>query len=270
MQAEFGAPSFTVVRGRMPSGPSEVALGPQTAERLGLSIGDPMPIADRGAPDGEREAVVVGEVLMPIMDDNAFNQGIALTSDTLAAVGQSEGFDQTVVGFAEGIDEEEAARRTRAVRPDALSVYSFSSPPPDVANLNGVQFLPRVLGVFLGLLALAAVAHTLATSVRRRRRDLGIVRSFGFVAWDVLRTLATQSWTLVGIGVAFGIPLGIALGRVSWQLVAEQIGVRGSTPLSPLVPLVIALLAGLAAAVLSVPPGVAAARHRAVDALRME
>ena len=61
--------------------------------------------------------------------------------------------------------------------PEAISVYSFSSPPPDVANLDGVQFLPRVLGLFLGLLAIAAVGHALATSVRRRRHDLGIVRS---------------------------------------------------------------------------------------------
>jgi ABC-type lipoprotein release transport system permease subunit len=270
MQAELGAPSFSVVRGRMPSGPQEVAVGPKTADRLHLAIGDPIAIVDPDAPDGEREGVVVGEVLMPTMDDNAFNEGIALAPDTLAAVTQSEGFDQAVVGFEDGIDEQEAARRVSSRFPDSISVYSFSSPPPDVANLSGVQFLPRVLGVFLGLLAIAAVGHALATSVRRRRHDIGVVRAIGFVAGDVLRTLAAQSWTLVALGLVLGIPLGVAFGRVSWQMVAEQIGVRASAPTSTLVLVMIALLSGLAAAVLSVPPGVAAARQRAVDALRVE
>ena len=109
-------------------------------------------------------------------------------------------------------------------------MYSFSSLPPDVANLTGVQFLPRVLGLFLGLLAMAAVGHALATSVRRRRHDLGSRAVGRFVARDVLRTLTAQAWTLVAIGLAFGIPLGIALGQVSWQRVAEQIGVRARPP----------------------------------------
>jgi ABC-type lipoprotein release transport system permease subunit len=270
MQAELGAPSFSVVHGRMPAGPREIALGPKTVDRLGLAIGDPVSVTDPDAPHGEREAVLVGEVLMPIMDDNAFNEGIAMTPDALAAVSQTSGFDQAVVRFADGIDEEEAARRVRERLPDAISVYSFSSPPPDVANLSGVQFLPRILGLFLGLLAIAAVGHALASSVRRRRHDLGVVRAVGFVARDVLRALTAQSWTLVAIGLALGIPLGIALGRVSWQLVADQIGVRASAPTSPLVLVLVAVVAGLAAAALSVPPGVAAARQRSVDVLRVE
>ena len=38
MRAEHGTPSFTVVSGRMPSGPREVALGPKTADELGQLI----------------------------------------------------------------------------------------------------------------------------------------------------------------------------------------------------------------------------------------
>jgi ABC-type antimicrobial peptide transport system permease subunit len=114
------------------------------------------------------------------------------------------------------------------------------------------------------------VGHALASSVRRRRHDLGVVRAVGFVARDVLRALTAQSWTLVAIGLAVGIPLGIALGRVCWQLVAEEIGVRATATTSPLMLLAVTLIACLAAAALSVPPGVAAARQRSVDALRAE
>ena len=50
MGAEQGAPSFTVVSGRMPSGPREIAVGPKTAEQLGLAIGDSVSLADPTCP----------------------------------------------------------------------------------------------------------------------------------------------------------------------------------------------------------------------------
>jgi hypothetical protein len=70
--------------------------------------------------------------------------------------------------------------------------------------------------------------------------------------------------------LAFGIPLGVALGRMAWQVVADQIGVRASAPTSALVLLAVTLVAGVSAALLSVPPGIVAGRQRSVDALRAE
>ena len=270
MRAELGAPSFTVVKGRMPAGPREVALGPKTAEALGLGIGDTVHLTDPTSPDHPRQAVLVGQVLLPTFDENPFNEGIALAPDMHEAVGLSDGFEELVVRFSDDIDEGEAARRVREALPDALSVYAFPTPPPDVAHLEEVRLLPRLLGVFLGLLALAAVAHALATSVRRRRHDLGIVRSLGFLARDVMRTLTAQSWTLVAIGLLFGIPLGVALGRVAWGVVAEGVGVRPEASTSLTVLAVVALISGIAGAGLSLLPGLSAARQRAVDALRVE
>ncbi|MET0903739.1 MAG: ABC transporter permease [Acidimicrobiales bacterium] len=270
MTAERGAPSFTVVRGRMPAGPREVAVGPKTADKLGVASGDTIVLADPAERDGPREAVVVGEVLMPTFDDNLFNEGLVLTPDSLAAVRQTDGRDEVVVTFAEGVDDEVAAQRVRAVLPDGLPVYAFPSPPPDVANLSGVQFLPRLLGLFLGLLALAAIAHALATSVRRRRHDLGIVRSLGFVARDVLRAIVALSWTMVAVGLTVGIPLGMAAGRLAWRVVADGIGVRASATLSLTAVIAVAAAAWSVGAVLSLPAGATAARQRAVDALRVE
>jgi ABC-type lipoprotein release transport system permease subunit len=270
MRAETGTPSFTVVDGRMPSGSREVALGPKTAEKLGVGIGDTVAVEAPDSESGTLDAVVVGKVLLPTFDDNAFNEGIALAPDVHASVAQSSGFDEIVTTFADGIDQDEAAARVEKVLPDSLSVYGFPSPPPDVENLAGVQRLPRLLGLFLGLLALAAVGHALATSVRRRRHDLGIVRSLGFVGRDVVRTLTAQSWTLAALGLVVGIPLGIAIGRVAWGVVAEGIGVRPDASTSLGVVAAVVVLSGLAAALLALLPGILAARQRAVDTLRVE
>jgi ABC-type antimicrobial peptide transport system permease subunit len=133
-----------------------------------------------------------------------------------------------------------------------------------------VQFLPRVLGVFLALLALAAVGHALATSVRRRRHDLGIVRALGFVGRDVLQTITAQSWTLIAIGLVAGVPLGVAIGRLAWKVVADGIGVHADAGTSLGAIGAVALVSALAGALLAVLPGLAAARQRTIDALRVE
>ncbi len=275
MQAERGSPSLTVLRGRMPVGPREIAVGPALADRSHLHLGDRVRAVDHAAGgttrDGTtRDMVVVGEVLLPTFDDNPFNDGVAVAPTVIGDLADSDGFGQAVVTFAPTVSAAEARHRMTAALPASMSVYAFPSPPPDVANLAAVRFLPRLLGVFLGLLALAAVGHALATSLRRRRHDISIVRALGFVGRDVARTISAQSLTLMVIGLAAGVPLGLAIGRVSWRMVADGIGVS-SQPTTPPVALVTlgaaALVAGL---VLAAFPGRMAARLSTVEALRAE
>ena len=271
MGAEQGAPSFTVVSGRMPSGPREIAVGPKTAEQLGLAIGDSVSLADPDLPDGGREAVVVGEVLMPTQDDNAFNEGVVLTPDALAAVAETDGFDQVVVAFADGIDEDEAAQRVRAVLPDApvgvqLPLTAARRCQPRVGCSSCLESSgcssassPWRPWAMRSPPAFAAGVTTSGSSGRSGSSGgMSSVRSRPSRG----RSLPS-AWSL-------GIPLGIAAGRVAWQLVAEQIGVRASATTSPLELLIVALVAGLAGAALALPAGVVAARQRSVDALRAE
>lgn len=270
MQAERGSPSLTVLRGRMPVGPREIAVGPALADRSHLHLGDRVRAVDHAAGGTTRDMVVVGEVLLPTFDDNPFNDGVAVAPTVIGDLAGSDGFGQALVTFAPTVSAAEARHRMTAALPDSMSVYAFPSPPPDVANLAAVRFLPRLLGVFLGLLALAAVGHALATSLRRRRHDISIVRALGFVGRDVARTISAQSLTLMVIGLAAGVPLGLAIGRVSWRMVADGIGVS-SQPTTPPVALVTlgaaALVAGLVVAAF---PGRMAARLPTVKALRAE
>ena len=227
----------------------------------------------RAAPDGEREAVVVGEVLMPTMDDNAFNEGIAHDARRAGRRrADRRGSIRRWSRFADGIDEDEAARRVRDRPPGGdLGVQLLLTPAGrrqparravPAARARAVPRPPRHRG------RRPCARHQRAPSPSRPR---GRAVASASSARDVLRALTTQSWTLVAIGLVFGIPLGIALGRVAWQLVAEQIGVRASAPH------LAARAAGRRAGRMrrrrarsSVPPGVAAARQRSVDALRVE
>jgi hypothetical protein len=266
-----GSPSFTVVEGRMPTADEEVALGPALADSIGRDIGDRVTLT---GPDGEETGkVVVGLALLPTFDDDvSFNEGVAVTLPELDRLAHSDGEDNDtmLVTFADGISEAEAADRVSSVAPEAVSVYSYPVLPTDVANLDDVRPLPRALAVFLALLGLAAVAHALATSVQRRRRELGTVRSLGFLAGQVQRAVTVQSATMVVVGLVAGLPVGIVIGRTVWRSVAQGLGVV-ATPSVPAGPLVAVIPAAIVAGVLVAwYPGRMARRGVALDALRAE
>ncbi len=267
VQTVEGSPSLTVLRGRMPSNEAEIALGPKTADDLGKSIGDDVMVR---ADDGDLEVTVVGEVLFPVLNENPFNDGLAFHADLAGEIEQSDGFGAAMVGFAPGVTDENGIAAVRAALPESLSVYAYPEPPGDVANLAQVRSMPFALAAFLVVVALAAVGHALVTSVRRRRRDIGIVRSLGFFRREVLSSVAVQSATLITVGLVTGIPLGVALGRSAWSLVADGLGVA-SSPTIPALALVVLVPAALIAATgIAMLPALAAARVRAAEALRAE
>ena len=107
------------------------------------------------------------------------------------------------------------------------------------------------------------------TVVRRRRNELAILRTLGFVRRQVSATVAWQSTTLAAIGVVVGLPLGLVAGRWVWTLVAESTGVA-SDPIVPVLILLVVPGALLAANLLAALPGLAAARVRPAAVLRAE
>jgi hypothetical protein len=69
-----------------------------------------------------------------------------------------------------------------SARVEGLGPYAISGPstPADLVNFGQLEDLPLLLGLALGLAALLTIAHLLLTSVRRRRRDLAVLRALGF------------------------------------------------------------------------------------------
>ena len=110
----------------------------------------------------------------------------------------------------------------------------------------------------------------LVTAVRRRRRDLALLKTLGLVRRQVLSVVEWQALSLAGVAVAIGVPLGLLAGRWAWVLFASSAGLApaASIPL-PLVLLTIPVTAALAAGI-AVGPGRAAARVRAAVVLRAE
>ena len=105
-------------------------------------------------------------------------------------------------------------------------------PPPEVREVHGVNDLPLALATVLTLLAVGTIAHTLVTSVRRRRRDLAILKAVGFVGREVRASVAWQATAIAGAGLIVGLPLGVAAGRWAWTALAGAFAIE-PVPSSP-------------------------------------
>jgi ABC-type lipoprotein release transport system permease subunit len=141
---------------------------------------------------------------------------------------------------------------------------------PDLINLERVGYLPGLLAGLVALLALGTVTHTLVTSVRRRRRDLAILKTLGFGRGQISQTVAWQATSFALAAGLLGVPLGIVGGRWAWLVVAEQLGVAAGPVVPPVLLLTIAVGALLAANLAAAGPGLVAARIRPATVLRSE
>jgi ABC-type lipoprotein release transport system permease subunit len=95
--------------------------------------------------------------------------------------------------------------------------------PAEIVNYRTMGTTPAILGGGLALGAVVALALTLVASVRRRRRELALLKTLGFVRRQLASAVAWQSSIAVAIGVVIGVPIGIVLGRVLWNLFAHEI-----------------------------------------------
>jgi FtsX-like permease family len=254
-----------VLAGREPRAVDELALGRATLQRLGHRLGDVVAVRGAGRP---RQMRIVGEVLLPShLLSLALNQGGLVTMDGLQALFPGSFPNQFLVQYAPGAEEEAAFA---SLRRDFGRTVLRALAPDEVENLRRVRGLPFALAALLAALGAATLGHLLVTSVRRRRRDLAVLKTIGFVRSQVSATVAWQATTLAAVALAVGLPLGAAAGRWAWILVNQGLGSL-ATPLTPAVPLLLTvaatvLMANLVAAV----PARSAAATRPAVVLRSE
>ncbi|MDE3065618.1 MAG: FtsX-like permease family protein, partial [Acidobacteriota bacterium] len=142
--------------------------------------------------------------------------------------------------------------------------------PSEILNYRSLGDTPLWLALGFASGVAAAFALTIASSVRRRRRDLALLKTLGFTRRQIGSAVAWQATVSVLIGLVVGIPVGVVAGRWLWELFAQQIYAvpRATVPTLSLVLLGVAALA--LANVVAFFPSRTAARTRAALALRAE
>jgi hypothetical protein len=262
-----GSLSPTVVEGRQPAAAGEILLGTKTARALEAEIGDEVE-----GRTGKRVSKyrVVGRGVLPDFGVHgagtlALGNGAAMTLQGVRRLEPQAAPNVFLLGLAAT-----ANRRATLARLQRDVLASVPGRPADVANWGRVSAFPYALAALVAAAAAALLAHALLTSIRRRRRDLAILKTLGFERRDVRATVAWQATTVAAIGLLVGLPLGAATGRFAWNLFAAELGVAPE----PVVPLWSGLLvipaALLLANLVALLPGRIAAGTRPALVLRAE
>lgn len=259
-----------VIDGRLPTAADEVVVGRLTLSDLGKEIGDRVEVSR--APDAPAQSTrIVGTAILPAALDPSLTlgRGVLMTGAGVSAVyGDPQFVPNTfLVRFTEGTSTAEGVRSLQEDFPETAGGFDLAD---DAVNLSRVQGLPRLLAVLVALLGLGTLGNTLATSVRRHRRDLATMSALGLRRRQLGATVAWQATTFAAVALVVGVPLGVALGRTTWRLLMDSLGAAAgpAVPLAPL--LAVAVGTVVAANVIAALPARSAARTHPAAILHSE
>jgi MacB-like periplasmic core domain len=262
--------------GRMPAAPDEIALAPTTAGDLHAAIGSRVRLT--GGTTTPRAVTVTGIGFVPSGPHNGYSEGAWLTpagfDRIFAGARYAFKFHAATVTLRPGADIQAVARRldraAAAIHGGRAFTFTPPLPLPEAQQIRDVAVLPLALSGFLALLAVGAVGHALAIAVRRRRGELAVLRALGLTRLQSRLVIAAQASVLAMIGLVFGVPLGVALGRTLWRVAAGMAPLAYRPPLALWALLLAGPLTLLAANLLAAWPGQRAARLRTGQILRAE
>lgn len=275
-----------ILTGHTLQGPDQTVLGAVTLAQLHKRLGDTVEVTSGAG--SARPLTIVGTATMPTIGNGSgphLEMGIgALIPAALIPAPAKNPFNvpAAVAGPAvifidlksgSGVAGSRSLQKMTGPLTNQFNFGVFISPvlrPAEIVNYRSMGTTPAILGAALGAGAAAALALTLVASVRRRRRDLALLKTIGLSRRQLGAVVAWQSSVAVAIGTVVGVPLGIVVGRSLWQLFANGIN---AVPTPSVPALSIALIAGGAlvlANVIAFFPGRIAARTPTALLLRAE
>jgi hypothetical protein len=268
-------PTVAVTAGRLPTARNEIALAPATAGELHAGVGSVIRLTAGPVARVER---VTGIAFVPVGPHNGYADGSWLTpagfSWLFAGAQYAFKFHAATVQLRPGASVSAVARRLNAAAARITGGRAIGFGPPEhlaaVDEIRDLQVLPVALSVFLAMLALGAMAHALFSAVTRRRHELAVLRALGMTPRQARTVVMIQASVLAVLGLTFGVPLGLILGRNLWRAVASFTPLAYHPPLAIWALLLIGPITLLAANMLSAWPQRHAARLRTGQVLRTE
>jgi len=268
---------FSTVAGHPPTGPDQIGLGATTMRLVGAHLGSIVHIAAR---NGTSPFRVVSEVSFPVIAGGvvSLGNGALITVAGLYHALCPPGPEQAVCARSVKAHSNAgllvsvvSGPRGQAVIDHYLNGYSSATlrvTPTSLVNFGEAVNFPLIFGVMLALFGAATLAHLLVVSVSRRRQEIGLLKVLGFVNGQVVSAVAWQATTVVLIGIAVGVPLGVIVGRAIWKAFTDNLG---AVPVSVVPILVLGEVAVgvlIIANLIAVAPALMARRSKPGDLMR--
>jgi ABC-type lipoprotein release transport system permease subunit len=273
-----GNVTLTMLEGRAPQTTDEIVLGTATLRDVRRRVGQTVGVVSETGPP--RIMKIVGRAVFPQFGLGSFRPtGLgdgALTTAAGLSPEPHSSYNVFLVQLRAGAPADAADRVFRATvqgMPECDAGFCGSSRdtrPGDVTSYARIRSTPVVLSALLTILAAAAIGHALITSVRRRARELAVLKTMGFIRRQIYAAVAWQASTLAAVSLAIGIPAGIVAGRGVWTGFADRLGVAKDSVL-PVTAILLGVVGALVVANIAAAwPGTRAARLRPAAVLRNE
>jgi hypothetical protein len=190
---------LTLLAGHLPSGPGQIALGAQTLRSLHRQVGQTVQVAASGygvVNRTTRPMRIVGEPVFASLGRRGGFTGThlgigAVVSPSLLSIPfrltgcTATCYNFVLLRYRPGASPGAAradrliAAVTRLGCPAGSCPVTGDQRPLDIQGYAGIRDTPLILGAMLTLLGVAALVHVLVTGVRRRRRDMAILKIVG-------------------------------------------------------------------------------------------
>jgi putative ABC transport system permease protein len=241
-------------------GPNDAILRESFANDYGFAVGGWFIVR---TPTGEMLNLRVAGIYTPprfdsllgsvVLSHKTFDRWFVRPSDSLTLLASDAPKDRLAAALAS--------------YPDARVLTSPEFVEERGAELDGILNLLYALLALSVIVSLFGMVNTLVLAVFERTREIGMLRAVGLSRRQTRRMVRHESVVTALIGAALGLPLGIALAAAVTRALA-RFDLSFTVPVLPLaVFVVVAIVAGLAAAVL---PARRASRLDVLKALQYE
>ena len=264
-------PGFTLVSGRGPTGPGEVAVESSTLDRAHLEVGD-------------RTRAVIGDQARPVTITGEVRLGSSLFGATAVLVDETTARqvfapDGTVPSLSvtaeSGVSQETLRAAVGASLPSTLEAVTGATVQSETETSvqKGLAFFTIFLLVFAGVALFVGsfiIVNTFSMLVGQRSRELALLRAIGATRAQVLRTVLGEAVIIGLVGSVLGIGLGLLIAAGA----KAAIGTFLSTDLGSGLPIhpttiIMSVLVGVVVTVISaVLPARRASRVAPVAAMR--
>lgn len=278
-RSPFGPP---LLSGHAFRATNQVVLGTATLAALHKKLGDTVTVSSGAT---STRLTIVGTATLPTIGVGGLTHlemgSGAVLSYTLIPPGERNLYDVSPGPNAILVRIKPGANRTKALaslnailtkvggRSNGGLVVGVQRP-AQIINYRSLGSTPTILGGALALGAITALGLTLIASVRRRRRDLALLKILGFTHGQLAAAISWQSSVSVGIGTLVGVPLGIIIGHLVWDLFAHEIDAVPQ-PTVPVLSIVLIVLGALVLAnIVAAIPGRLAGRTPTAPLLRAD
>ena len=263
---------------------NQVVLGSRTLAQLHTQVGDFVTFTN--GISKPTKLLVVGTATMPAITDGvAMGTGaLVSTTDFPASLLNIQdaplpGPNAVLVRIRAGVNPSAAYRSLERINSEVNKIPQASGlaggvltllRPVEIVNFHAMGTTPVIFAASLALGAIAALGFILVASVRRRRRDLALLKALGFTQRQLSAAIAWQATVAALCGVVVGLPLGIISGRELWILFARSIDAVPDPTVSILSVVLIGAGAFVFSNLVAVLPGRIAARTSTALVLRAE